>query len=263
MVKNILISLSFCCFLFSSCIWGGETDEDDSDNDSTEVDTLGLEQLDLFEDEEIPDAADMLFDDFFYSFVSDANYQVERTKNGVVFDAFDRNPQKSFVVIYERDEDLILPKDTAITCVSLEELEWENMNVHSYMFNRIKNKWYLTEEKECDVSETPNSQFYQFLSQFVTDSLFQCEAIDFPLPLNVYSYEDEEMLETELELDEWKALWAEMPNMENGMVNVDYGQTLISRNRKSLQLKSLESDMIMTFHFDLTNGEWKLIGVGN
>lgn len=262
-MKNILLVISMSILLLCSCIWGGESSDGVSEIDSTDVDTLGLEQLDLFEDEVIPDAADMLFDDFFYSFVSDVAYQSERTKQGIGFNAFDQSPEKAFVVIYERSEDLELPKDTSVSIVSLEQLDWADMNVHHYSFNRIKNKWYLTEEKNLDASDTPNGQFYQFLAEFMTDSLYQWNAIDFPLSLNVYSYEDEEMLETELELEDWKALWAEMPNMENGIVNVDYGQTLISNNRKSIQLKSLESDMIMTFHFDQTNGEWKLISVGN
>jgi len=224
--------------------------------DTLEVDTMELEELDLFTETAIPQTTDEFFDDFMYSYISNRSFAKTRTNTGV--EMLDMDEEEATLVIYEREADLELQKDTNISKVTIERIIWDNNSVYNYIFNKVSGKWFLTEENFDEVSNTPNAAFLIFLNDFLTDSIFQYNSIKHPLLFIFYSEEDDAIIKTEMSLEEWKNLITDLPPLNNYIFNIDYGQLLISTNRKSVLLKGLSNGLLMKFHFVFNNGVWQL-----
>ena len=245
--------------LMTSCVGGRSDVEEGNEADTTDVDLMGLEELDLFAEETIPKSADELFDDFLYSYVSNSEFRRQRTAYGVR--QFIMDDEMPLVVIYDREEDLQLQKDTSVVRVVMEQIEWTENTIHRYEFNRKDDMWMLTSMTDDDIMDTPNASFLVFLRDFMTDSLYRNESLRLPLTMNYYSEEDEGMVEMELTYDEWTELFADLPDMTQQLINIDYGQPQFSENRKSLQLQGLSNGLFLTFHFDFTDSHWCLIAI--
>jgi hypothetical protein len=239
-----------------SCKFGSEGSDEDVAADSTAVDSLGLEELDLFEEVVIPKAADEVFDDFLFTYVSNASFRQQRTKGT---ESLDMNDDDAAVMIYERDDDLALQKDTTLQQVVLEKIDWDENTIRHFHFNKNQGQWFLSAEEDVDISDVPNASFLVFLKDFLTDSLYRHESIDLPLLMKYYSEEDDGMVEAELSFEEWDEIYRDLPRLDDYMYNVDYGQSLISSNRKSLLLKGMSNGLFMKFHFGFSDGRWMLI----
>lgn len=246
-----------CCMLFSACWFVSDVSDSDAEKDSIAVDSLGLEELDLFKETVIPKAADEVFDDFLFSYISNTTFATQRTSSGV--EALTMNDEDASVMIYEREEDLVLQKDTSLQQVTMERIEWDHDIIHNYQFGKKLGQWFLNAQEDNDISDNPNASFLVFLKDFLLDSLYRHESIQLPLFYKFYSEEDEGMVETELSYEEWDELYNDLPRLDDYMYNIDYGQSLISTNRKSLLLKGLSNGLSMKFHFGFSDGRWQLI----
>ena len=254
----LLILCSMCSMLLVSCRFGSNESDEDVANDSLSVDTLGLEELDLFEEEVVPKAADEVFDDFLFTYVSNASFRKQRTKGS---ESLDMDDDDAVVMIYERENDLELQKDTTLQQVILEKINWDINTLRHYQFSKNQGQWFLSSEQDADISDVPNASFLVFLKDFLTDSLYRHESIDLPLLMKYYSEEDDGMVEAELSFEEWNEIFNDLPRLDDYMYNVDYGQSLISSNRKSLLLKGMSNGLFMKFHFGFSEGRWRLIEV--
>ena len=248
-----------CCMSLLSCRFGQDGKGDDDGHDSVEVVAPGLEELDLFEEAVIPKTADEVFDDFLFSYVSSASFAKQRTVGSV--GELTMGVDDAAVMIYERDNDLALQKDTSLQQVTVERIDWDENIIHNFRFGKKLGQWFLTAEEDDEISEIPNASFLVFLRDFVGDSLYRHESLLLPLRFSFYSEEDEGMVETELSYEEWTELYNDLPRLDDVMYNVDYGQSLFSTNRKSLLLKGLSNGLSMKFHFGFSDGRWMLMEV--
>ncbi len=248
-----------CCMSLWSCRFGQDNQGDDDRLDTVDVVSSGLEELNLFEETVIPKAADEVFDDFLYSYISSTSFAQGRTAGSV--DELTMGVDDAAVMIYERDNDLALQKDTSLQQVIVERIDWEENVIHNFQFDKKLGQWFLTAEEDDEISETPNASFLVFLRDFLTDSLYRHESLQLPLRFTFYSEEDEGMIETELSYEEWTDLYNDLPQLDNIMYNVDYGQSLISTNRKSMLLKGLSNGLFVKFHFGFADGRWMLMEV--
>jgi hypothetical protein len=171
------------------------------------------------------------------------------------------NDDDAAVMIYEREDDLVLQKDTTLQEVIVEQIDWEQNTIHNYQFNKKLGQWFLVAEVDDELSGNPNASFLVFLKDFLSDSLYRHESLQLPLHFKFYSEEDDEVVDTELSYEEWDELFNDLPRLDNVMYNVDYGQSLISTNRKSLLLKGLSNGLFMKFHFGFSDGRWHLMEV--
>ena len=254
-----ILLLAASVVLATSCHGAMDADDATESADSIPADSMGLEPLDLFEEEVIPESADELFDDFLYSYITNSDFMQQRTARGI--QPMTLGDEQPLVVIYEREEDLMLQKDTAVNEVMVERIDWSDDTIHMYWFAKKAGRWMLNEVADNEISNTPNASFLVFLHDFLSDSLYRSESIRMPLIMRYYSEEDEAEVESEMTADEWNALYADLPDMSQQIINVDYGQSLFSKNRKSIQLQGLSNGLIMKFHFDFTDGRWRLIGI--
>ena len=278
-MKKILGTSAACACMLLSCTDPKMTNafatEEEAEEDSAEV-FVG-DTLHLFEEEEPPEAADMLFSDFFFNFIDDARFQMERVafplpyKKGDEVEHLTRNEWKAsnhfldndyYYVVYEREADLELQKDTTVHNVGVEWYHLADGYVEKCYFNRVKGKWMLTDIINKSISDTPTAGFMEFYTHFVTDTIFQRESVADPLRLVIRSNDVEDETEEKLVTpDEWMSMRADFPLEDKLFVNMNYGQTCISQNSKKLMLEGISNGEQTKFHFTKNGDEWKLVDV--
>ncbi|MEG1580783.1 MAG: DUF4348 domain-containing protein [Bacteroidaceae bacterium] len=240
----------------------------DSDTVVSAQDTIA----ELPEDANPPKSADELFDDFLYSFTSSRKFQKKR----VVFPlkvsvdgkksmlhakewSFDRlyQGEESYTVLFNREKDMRLEKDTSLKRVKVEWLYLYKQRTKQYLFEKVKGQWHLTAISYASLSKHAHHHFLNFYKQFTTDSLFQRRSIRNPLTFVTYDEENEyQIIEGSVDTDQWFAFRPELP--KNVITNIDYGQTFVKKNTCVVVIRGVANSMqsILTFHQD--KGNWKL-----
>ena len=250
-------------------------------DDGVQEDTVEAyvgDTLHLFDEPSAPPVTvDMLFDDFLFGFVDDPKFQRQRIQFPLLcrdgeeeehlsyddwtqFNHF--GTQDFYSVIYEREQDMELQKDTTLQSVDVEWISLQKDYVERFDFNRVNGKWLLTEIQKERRESTPNSDFLDFYIQFVSDSTFQRSALAEPLKLLLTPEDDgEDMDEENLSADEWFSMKSDLPLPTDELVNINYGQASISQNRKTLMMCGLSNGLQMKFRFNKDSDGWKLIEI--
>ena len=275
-----LLYISVLCVLLTAC-WDRKPESGDEE---TEISSALADSFDyqpdtliLFDKEEIPEAVDELFADFLYSFMVDPSFQLKRVvfplrvKEDDSEQTIDRNAWKSasrfaardfYSVLYEREEDLELLKDTSINTVGVEWYNLSDGQMERFNFQRIDGQWLLTDGEQKPTSQTSLASFAAFYAKFSSDTAFQSVSIDFPLPLVTEDvdeeFEDEDIDQMMLSAESWPEFRQQMPFPEQVLTNIDYGQMSISQNRKVLLVESMGSSMYVKYKFDRSGDQWRL-----
>lgn len=249
--------------------------ESDAGEDS--VETFVGDTLHLFEEEEPPVTVDELFDDFFYNFMDDARFQGQRIayplpyREGEVrekltekewehYDHFKN--QDVLSVLYEREQDYALSKDTSMQHVGVEWIGLKTDEVERFHFNRVNGKWMLTEIDKTRRGNVPNGNFLDFYARFIADSVYQRESLGESLKVILTSDDgEEEPQEEHLNADEWFEMRNSLPLPTEELINVDYGQACISQNKKTLLLQGVSNGMQIKFKFNKMSDGWKLLEI--
>lgn len=275
MRKGLVIATAMGCLLFS-CQDKKMTNAFDQDGDE-EGDSLEAyvgDTLHLFDENEPPATVDELFDDFFYNFIDDAKFQGQRIvfplpyKEGQEEEKLSKQDwphydhfkhQELLSVIYEREQDYELSKDTSMQSVTVEWIGLKEDLVQNFRFKRLNDKWMLTEIDKHGRNEMPTGDFLNFYARFVADSVFQREALADPVKVILTSEDGEEEPEEEhVNPDEWFEMKESLPLPTDAIVNVNYGQASISQNKKILLIQGLGNGMQMKFKFNKQSDDWKL-----
>lgn len=249
--------------------------EEEEKGDSVEA-FVG-DTLHLFDEELPPVAADELFDDFFFTFIDDSKYRLHRIsfplqclekdelsqiarEEWKLIDPFDIGGL--FFVIYEREQDLELLKDTAVSEVCVERIFLQEQRMEMYDFNRLDGKWRLANMRKEDWLNTPNGDFLKFYAHFVSDSIFQREALSESIKVILTPGDgNDEAQEEFITKDEWFEIQEGSPVFDKVLINIDYGQTSISQNRKILMLEGVSNGLQMKFKFYKQDEKWMLMEV--
>ena len=277
MRKGLVIAVALGCLLSckDSKMTNAFDNEDEMEEDSIEA-FVG-DTLHLFEEEEPPTAVDELFDDFFYNFIDDARFQGQRIayplpcKEGdesekltkqdwAQYDHFKN--QEVLSVLYEREQDYALSKDTSMQHVGVEWIQLKDDDVERFQFNRVGGKWMLTEIDKKKRGNMPNGDFLNFYAKFMADTVFQGKSLAEPLKVILTSDDGEEEPQEEfLTVEEWFEMRHSLPLPTEEIVNVDYGQACISQNKKTLLLQGISNGMQMKFKFNKDGDDWKLMEI--
>lgn len=269
-IAGALVSLLVSCN--NQKITNAYDTEDDVGEDSIEA-FVG-DTLHLFEEEEPPVTVDELFDDFFYNFMDDARFQSQRIvyplpckageeQEKVTKDEWPQydhfGNQEVLSVIYEREQDYELSKDTSVMHVGVEWIHLQDHRVETFQFNRVDGKWKLTEIDKHQRKDIPNGGFLDFYAHFVADSVYQRASLAEPVKVVLTSEDGEEEPQVEeLNADEWFEMKNSLPLPTGELINVNYGQECISQNRKTLLLQGISNGMQMKFKFNKDREGWKL-----
>lgn len=275
MRKLISASAAFACLLMScgdSKMTNSYAEEEGEEEDSAEV--FAEDTIHLFEDEAPPVAADILFSDFFFNFIDDPKFQIQRVvlplamRDGDEVHYLGKGEWKAmnhfldndyYYVIYERESDLELQKDTSLTQVAIEWYNLADGDVEKCNFDREHGQWRLHDIVRKRIKDTPNAGFLDFYTCFVTDSVFQRKSITEPIKLVLIADDGEsDPEERYVDADEWMEMKQDFPLEDKMLVNMNYGQTCISQNRKTLMLEGISNGMLTKFRFAKDGDEWRL-----
>jgi hypothetical protein len=216
---------------------------------------------------------DELFDDFIYHFTSDPKLQGQRILFPLPYNnlnSLSKIEKKDwqhdslyteeifFSLIFDREDDMELPKDTSLTSVQMEWISSESRTIKKYCFKRIKRIWYLEAINVFAYEEGKGENFIDFFSRFSNDSLFQQKRIKRPLTFVTNDPDDDfSIIKTTLSLNQWVAFKPELPT--NKISNIDYGQQNNNNsNKKIVALKGIGNGFSNTLYFQRKEGKWEL-----
>lgn len=277
MRKGLVIAVALGCLL--SCKDSKMTNAFDNDDEMEDdsIEAFVGDTLHLFEEDEPPAAVDELFDDFFYNFMDDARFQGQRIAYPLPCNDGEENEkltkedwtnydhfknQEVLSVLYEREQDYSLSKDTSMQHVGVEWIGLRDDDVERFQFNRVNGKWMLTEINKKKRADMPNGEFLNFYAKFVADTAFQRHSLAEPVKVILTSDDgEEEPQEEHLNAEEWFEMRNSLPLPTDELINVDYGQAVISQNKKTLLLQGVSNGMQMKFKFNKEGDDWKLMEI--
>jgi hypothetical protein len=261
----IIIGILFC--LCSSCR-----------NEKKIKDSYLLSSVTAISTEEIPEEAertqiDKLFDDFIYNFTSDSKLQRQRILFPLSYNDLNYSSkiqkkdwqhdslyakENSYTLIFEREEDMELSKDTSLTSVQVEWILPESHTIKKYCFRRIKRTWYLEAINVFAYEKGEGENFIDFFFRFSNDSSFQQKRIKKPLTFVTNDPDDDfSIIKTTMALNQWIAFKPEFPI--DKISNIDYGQQNNTDSRKKIvALKSIGNGFSNTLYFQRKQGKWEL-----
>lgn len=277
MKKGVVSVFVICAFCVSTMMWTtGCTDKKpaadtlvvDSVPDTTAVDTMDQ----LISEQQMPKAADELFDDFIFNFAANRKLQMKRIvfplkvvdgrkvsyiqKSKWKMEHFFMN-QGYYTLIFDNTRQMNVVKDTSINNVVVEKVYLKRKKVKKYMFERQNGQWMLESIQTNAMYQNTNASFLAFYQRFVTDSAFQVESLNNPVVFTGPDPDDDFSTMTgEIDPGTWPAFAPELP--ADFIYNIMYGQKYIEGRQKIFVMRGIANGMEMQLTFKRIGGNWKL-----
>ena len=271
-------------FVFATCLlmatWTtGCSDKKPVAADSTAVDstlfadTAVADTMDqLIAEQQMPKAADELFDDFIFNFAANHKLQMNRIKfplkivDGEEVEYVKKGQwemehffmeQGYYTLIFDNMKQMDVVKDTSINNVVIEKVYLTEKKVKKYMFNRINGRWMLTSIQTNAMIHNTNASFLAFYQRFATDQDFQLESLNNPVMFTGPDPDDDfSTMSGEIAPETWPAFAPELPS--DFIYNIMYGQKYTEGNQKIFVMRGIANGMEMELTFKRIDGDWKL-----
>ena len=237
------------------------------------VDTAAVDTMDqLISEQQMPKAADELFDDFIFNFAANRKLQMNRIKFPLkVVDGDEVSyikkgqwkmehffmDQGYYTLIFDNMKQMNLVKDTSINNVVVEKVYLAEEKVKKYMFERLGGRWMLTSVQTNAMIQNTNASFLAFYQRFASDPDFQLESLNNPVMFTGPDPDDDFSTMTgEIAPETWSAFAPELPS--GFIYNIMYGQKYTEGNQKIFVMRGIANGMEMELTFKKIYGEWKL-----
>lgn len=266
------IIITLVCAVFIGCKeTKNETPEESLLIDSIGPDSMG--ELLLFDEPKVPESVDNNFDDFLYTFINDDEFLQERVNFPLIVD--DRGKEQQIekkrwkeadvftnqdllAFVYSNDHDLLLLKNDTINDVKLEWIDFEDMSVDEYLFNRSR-QWKLVKCVKKEKVDEKYAEFVEFYINFINDIDFQHKAVQTPLTVVTLSHgEMDEGGTQKLSLSEWDELHQQIPMPQPKLVIMDYNHDISDNGNINLLVRSVAEPLYATYKFKKNAKSWKL-----
>lgn len=278
MKKGVVSVFVICTLCLSTMLWTtGCTDKKPAADDSTRVDsvpdTTAIDTItQLISEQQMPKAADELFDDFIFNFAANRKLQMRRIvfplkvvdgkkvtfvpKTKWKMEHFFMN-QGYYTLIFDNTRQMNVVKDTSINNVIVEKVYLKRKKVKKYMFERQNGKWMLTSIQTNAMYQNTNASFLAFYQRFVTDSAFQVKSLNNPVIFTGPDPDDDFSTMTgEIDPGTWPAFAPELP--ANFIYNIMYGQKYTEGKQKIFVMRGIANGMEMQLTFRRIGGGWNL-----
>ena len=237
------------------------------------VDTAAVDTMDqLISEQQMPKAADELFDDFIFNFAANRKLQMNRIKFPLkVVDGDEVSfikkgqwkmehffmDQGYYTLIFDNMKQMNLVKDTSINNVVVEKVYLDEEKVKKYMFERLGGRWMLTSVQTNAMIQNTNASFLAFYQRFASDPDFQLESLNNPVMFTGPDPDDDFSTMTgEIAPETWSAFAPELPS--GFIYNIMYGQKYTEGNQKIFVMRGIANGMEMELTFKKIDGKWKL-----
>lgn len=168
-------------------------------------------------------------------------------------------------VLWNSRSQMSLAQDTNVVAARVEQIYLHSRTISAYSFERdsMNGQWMLTEMYDLPFSHTDLEGFFDFYTQFATDSVYQRQHVRSPLRYATVDEDSEyERIEGTIDADQWFEFAPEIP--QDVITNINFGQTYPNPNRMVVQMRGLANGLqsIMVFHRDIS-GRWQLTDYEN
>ena len=224
------------------------------------------------DEEEMPTAADELFDDFFFNYASNLTQQRERTvfplpvSDGENTRAIQQKQwklepffmkQDYYTLIFDSERQMELVRDTTVSQVTVERIYLDKGRVEQFLFSRSSGRWMLHEVKWVPLPQNANAQFLSFYQQFATDSLFQRKSLAQQIQFSGPDPDDDfSTIDGVITPDFWDAFRPELPR--DMIYNIVYEQQNPAAQQKLFLLRGIANGLEVELTFRQQKGQWKL-----
>jgi len=225
-----------------------------------------------FEHDELPKAADELFDDFVYYFASNEDLQRRR----IVFPLEEKNGKKTTVVeeqqwqmepffmnageytlIFDSPEQRELENDTTVKKVVLEKIFLHDDSICQYMFSRNDGRWRLASIQHQLLDKNPNASFLKFYHQFASDSVFRQKSLSKEITFTGPDPEDDfARMEGFITPDSWEAFAPALPH--DSIYNIVYGKQNANSKEKVFVICGISNGLETELTFSRDHDKWIL-----
>jgi hypothetical protein len=224
------------------------------------------------DEEEMPTAADELFDDFFFNYASNLTQQRERTvfplpvsdgenTRTIQQKQWKLEPffmkQDYYTLIFDSERQMELVRDTAVSNVTVERIYLDKGRVEQFLFSRSSGRWMLHQVKWVPLPQNANAQFLSFYQQFATDSLFQHKSLAQQIQFSGPDPDDDfSTIDGVITPDFWDAFRPELPH--DMIYNIVYEQQNPAAKEKLFLLRGIANGLEVEITFHQHKGQWKL-----
>lgn len=280
MKKFGIIVVVLCVAMF--CFTTGCTDNKGEGADSASTDSTAAMMADttmvdsVVESAPMPKAADKLFADFFFDFISKKKVQMARVQfplktvdaNGKVgsiargawkMERFYQN-QEYYTQIFDSEKQKASVAKTKADTVVVEKIHLKQGVVNQYVFNHPEGKWVLAELRSVGLKQSKNASFLAFLQRFFTDKAFQMKNVKSPLPYygpDPNGEEEDKYINTKIPASTWTEYVPEIP--KDQIYNILYGQKYEEGNEKIFLFKGIANGLETELKFKKQGGRWMLV----
>ena len=221
-----------------------------------------------FENDDLPKAAEELFDDFMYYFASNENLQRRRIVFPLPTDTGMVNEQQwqtdpffmtagEYTLIFDTAEEREVVNDTTINEVTIEKLFLNSDSICQYAFIRTDGRWRMTAIHQQQLSTMPNASFLKFYQQFATDSTFQEKSLMKEIAFSGPDPDDDfAQMEGFITPDSWEAFAPELP--KDTIYNIVYKKHNACSKEKIFVICGISNGQEMELTFQQKSGKWKL-----
>ena len=221
-----------------------------------------------YENDDLPKAADELFNDFVYYFAS--NEQLQRRRISFPLKVNDNQVEEQewqmepffmsageYTQIFDSSEQRELANDTTIDNVYIEKIFLAKDSVRQYFFDRDNGRWQMTSIKDYPLENNPYAKFLQFYQEFATDSAFQQKSLSKEIEFSSPNPDDDsEMMEGFITPDSWEAFAPELP--QDSIYNIVYGEQNARAKEKIFVICGISNGLEIELTFRQERGKWKL-----
>ena len=225
-----------------------------------------------FENDDLPRAADELFEDFLYYFASNERLQRRRIAFPLTCSEGGQdtliNEQQwtmdtlfmgsgEYAMILDSREQREIANDSALSKVTLEQIIFASNQMKSYHFCREDGRWMLTDIALTPLNVTANAEFLDFYHNFATDSLFQQNSLSKEIMFSGPDPDDDfAQMEGFIDSNSWEAFAPELPS--DTLFNLVFTKQ-DSRSRKKIMLFcGISNGQEMEMTFARKRNGWKL-----
>lgn len=271
----LLLGMLATTMFFSTGCTNKNPDATDSLSlDSLLEDTLSNDTLSqMIEEENMPAAADELFDDFFFNYAASRKVQKERTKFPLPVDSWGKATtmeekdwkrehffmqQGYYTLIFHKATQMKMVKDTAINEVTVERINIKKNSVTRWHFARIRGLWYMNAMTHMSLAKHEDANFIRFYQRFATDSTFQKHALAESISFTGPDPDDDFSTMTgEIMPEQWSMFVPWMPS--GTLYNIKYGSKPYPQtNTRLFYVRGIANGLQMDMVFTRKGNNWQL-----
>lgn len=235
------------------------------------VPTDSLSQV--IEEEEMPLAADELFDDFFFNYAANRKVQRERTSFPLPMNNMGQESvitkekwkherffmkQGYYISIFNNAKQANLMKDTAVNEVVVEKIAVQKGTVTQWHFARKRGLWAMDSIKVVSMKKHRDASFLRFYHRFTTDSAFQATALADPITFTGPDPDDDFSTMTgEITPEQWPYFAPWIP--VGVYYNIVYSpQNMTSSNVRFMYIRGISNGLQTDLIFTRAGKSWRL-----